>query len=131
MINTKAAEESKWSDTIKELESKMETQSQRHSAIESKLLNQLSSLRKEQSEMVSKHEVQIAEMGQQHEIRLKEEQQLFDSLRQQKVSLDSKVQEVMESNDSLMAKLQDLQQKQQGVDSLRCSTIYIHSLSVW
>ena len=129
VINTKAAEESKWSETIKELESKMDVQSQRHSAIESKLLNQLSCLRKDQQETVTKHEAQIAEMEQRHEVRLKEDQQQFDNLRQQKVTLDSKLQEVMESNDSLMSKLQDLQQKQQGALT---EYIYIlfHSLSL-
>eukprot|EP01083_Nonionella_stella_P275939 937291_1 len=115
IITTKTAMESTLNDQITELSTKCKKESQRHATIESELLKQLNALRQEKEDTITTHQTQTEQLIKDHEQILKTEKQNFDNLQHQKLSVDTKLQEIMQSNDLLHSKLKELQSKHQDM----------------
>ena len=110
-ISTQTEKESKLKKEMTEFEAKMDAQRQRHSAIESQLLNELNSKRSQNDQIVSKYELQITQLTNNHNDKLKQQQQKIDNLQREKSCIETKIENILKENEALQIKLQ----KERGI----------------
>eukprot|EP01084_Bolivina_argentea_P052378 96235_1 len=106
IITTKTSVETKLNNEICKYKLQIENELSQNNLIKSQLLSQINQLKNDKNEIINKHKKELNEINNINSIKLREEETNFENLRQQKLLLDVKLQEIQNNNDELYKKLQ-------------------------